>query len=385
LEYLFDLENTLDEAECADALYLDCRKAFDTVPHGHLLTKVRGAGTEGHIAKWISSFLRGREQRVSIQGHYSGWRAVWSGVPQGSVLGPTLFLIYVNDLLDNLKSTGKLFADDAKIYRRIRSPSDRTILQEDIGKLQLWSQKWLLSFNEEKCKVIHFGAKNPAYKYTMGGTTLATTVKEKDLGIIITPDLKPSEQVIRAASAANSMLARVKRTFTCMDQEMFLPIYKTLVRPHMEYAIQAWCPYLQKDINKLEKVQRRATKLVPALADLAYEERLAKLKLTTLKERRGRGDMIEIFKIIKGHDSVNAGEEFLKLETGPLGNRTRGHSLKLQKPRHRTHKRNMFFSSRVVKQWNNLPDDVVNCNCINTFKNRYDKHLAKLERRGSTS
>ena len=103
---------------------------------------------------------------MCIQGHFSQWRAVWSGVPQGSVLGPTLFLIYVNDLLTNLNSPGKLFADDAKIYRRIRSPQDRIALQDDINKLLRWSEKWLLRFNENKCKVMHFGSKNPDYTLT---------------------------------------------------------------------------------------------------------------------------------------------------------------------------------------------------------------------------
>ena len=165
---------------------------------------------------------------------------------------------------------------------------------------------------------------------------------------------------------------------------MFLPIYKSLVRPRMEHAIQAWCPYLQKDIIKLEKVQRRATKLVPALANLPYEDRLARLDLTTLEERRHRGDMIEVYKIVNGYDKVNAGEQFLKLESGPLNDRTRGHAFKLRKPRHRTYKRNKFFSSRVIDRWNKLPEYVVNSKSVNTFKHNYDKHLTHVLRRGST-
>ena len=125
-----------------------------------------------------------------------------------------------------------------------------------------------MNFNEEKCKAKgHFGRNNPDHTYPMNGAALAATEKEKDLGVMITPDLKASEQVARAAAAANSMLGRIEKTFTCMDKEMFLPIYKTLVRPRMEHAIQAWSPHLQKDIIKLEKVQRRATKLIPSLAD----------------------------------------------------------------------------------------------------------------------
>ena len=340
-------------------------------------------GIDDTVLRWITNFLAEREQRVMIQGCQSRWRRVWSGVPQGSVLGPTLFLIYIDDLLEGLNSSGKLFADDAKVYRRIRSPSDMTVLQNDIHQLQLWTQKWLLSFNEDKCKVMHFGAKNPANTYFMGETTLTTTVKEEDLGVLITPDLKVSEQVTRAAAAANSMLGRIRKTFTYMDKTMFLPIYKTLVRPHMEYAIQVWSPFLQKDIIKLEKVQQRATKLVPGLADLSYPERLARLHLTTLEERRTRGDMIEVYKLIHGIDKVNAGEDFLKLETDINRERTHGHPLKLQKPRHRLHRRNQFFSTRVVDKWNQLPEHVVLSKNVNTFKGRYDKHMDQTRRRGS--
>lgn len=231
---------------------------------------------------------------------------------------------------------------------------------------------------------MHLGAKNPAYNYSMGGSALVETTREKDLGVIVTPDLKSADQVTKAAAAANSMLGRVKRTFTYMDKEMFLPIYKTLVRPRMEHAIQAWSPHLLKDIRKLEKVQRRATKLVSGLSDMSYEQRLTELGLTSLQERRRRGDMIEIFKLIHGYDKLDAGEEFLKLESDNRRSRTRGHTLKLQKPRHRTLKRTKFFSARVVDQWNKLPEEVVTSKTVNAFKNRYDKHMASHEpRRGS--
>ena len=133
----------------------------------------------------------------------------------------------------------------AKFCNRMRGPNRP---QEGIKKPQAWSQKWLLVFNEDQCKVMHFGSKNPDHTYSMGGSILTTTLKEKDLGGIITTDLKAAEQVNRAEAAANSMLVRVKKTFTSMDNEMFLPNYKTLVRPRSEHAIQAWSPYLQNDI-----------------------------------------------------------------------------------------------------------------------------------------
>ena len=169
LEYFCDIENLLDEGNSIDVVYLDCRKAFDTVPHTHLIAKVEAAGIVGDVKNWIQSFLKDREQRVVIKSGQSTWKKVKSGVPQGSVLGPTLFLIYVNDLLDNLNSKGKLFADDAKIYRRMKNSQDRSMLQEDLNKLHAWSKKWLLGFNQDKCKVMHIGRTNPRNTYDTSG------------------------------------------------------------------------------------------------------------------------------------------------------------------------------------------------------------------------
>ena len=322
---------------------------------------------------WIRDFLTGRLQRVQVKGTHSEWREVWSGVPQGSVLGPTLFLVYVNDLLDGLHSHGKLFADDAKIYRRVMTPQDRSLLQDDLDRLTDWSKKWLLKFNQEKCKVMHIGRRNNGYEYKMGSQTLTVTCEEKDLGVLVTPNLKPSAQVAKAAASANSMLGRIKRTFTCLDDTTLPALYKALVRPRMEFAIQAWSPYLQKDVKKLERVQRRATKLIPGLAHLTYENRLLHLNLTTLEKRRRRGDLLETFKIIKGLDKVMATGNFLKRDTTKYSHRTRGHTFKLSKPHHRTWKRSQFFSSRIVSAWNQLPEDIVNSRSLNTFKHRYDK------------
>ena len=371
LEFFGDIEDTLDEGGCTDVIYLDCRKAFDTVPHGHLLKKLEAAGVGGTVKKWIQCFLEGREQRVVIRNSFSSWREVYSGVPQGSVLGPTLFLIYINDLLEDLRSQGKMFADDAKIYRKIRNDQDRDMLQEDLDRVTEWSEKWLLEFNQDKCRVMHIGRGNPGYTFALGGKTLQETEQEKDLGVLVRNDLKPSDHVCTITAAANSLLWRIQRTFTCLDEETLPALYKALVRPRLEFAVQAWSPSLKKDIAKLEKVQRRATKLIPSIASLPYEERLKKLDMPTLEDRRHRGDMIEVFKILKGIDKVQEG--FLELDTNP---RTRGNTLKLKKLRHRTQKRTMFFSSRVVNEWNKLPDWVIQSKTVMSFKKQFDKCIA---------
>ena len=381
LEYLHFVEEMTDNGDCVDAVYLDCSKAFDTVPHDLLLLKLKCVGVDGRTLNWIKDFLTNRQQRVQVKDCCSEWRGVWSGVPQGSVLGPTLFLVYVNDLLDGLRSKGKLFADDVKIYRRMMSPGDRDQLQDDLQKLDEWSSKWKLKFNRDKCNVMHIGRKNPCYNYTMSGSTLSTTSQEKDLGIIISSNMKPSAQVTKAAASANSMLGRIKHTFTCLDRETLPALYKALVRPRMEFAIQAWSPYLRKDISKLERVQRRATKLIPSIAHLTYQERLIQLNMTTLEKRRERGDMIKVFKILKGLDRVNPQGNFLMQEMSSHKQRTRGHSLKLVKPRHRTWKRNQFFSSRVVNAWNKLSAKTVSSRTVNMFKHNYDHYDQNMTRR----
>ena len=377
LEYLYDVENALDNGDSVDAVYLDFSKAFDSVSHCHLLKKLQAAGIEEPLLSWMRSFLTGRQQRVTIRGVTSSWRNVWSGVPQGSVLGPTLFLVYVNGLLDDVQSEGKLFADDAKIYRRIRDSEDQKQLQADLDKLQEWSDRWFLKFNTGKCKKIGFGPRNSNFSYSMGGTQLTHSQQESDLGVVISADLKPSAQVVKAASSANSMLGQIRKTFTCLNEKTLPPLFKALVRPRMEFAIQAWSPYLRKDVQKLEKIQRRATKLVPSLSNLPYEARLSALGLTTLEERRTRGDMLETFKILKGLDKVDADSAFLALEENQA--RTRGHQLKLAKPRHRTVKRNAFFTARVVDIWNRLPEQVINSSNINQFKRRYDRYMSNSQ------
>ena len=286
-----------------------------------------------------------------------------------------LFL-HINDSLDNLKSTGKLFADDAKIYSRIRDPDDTLVLQNDLNKLQEWSSKWLLSFNESKCKVLHVGRGNPGHIYVMGGVHLELTTAEKDLGIIVSTNLKPEIHINKIVVKVNQILGRLKSTFTYMDVEMFLALYLGIVRPLMLFAAQVWSPQNRGNINKLEKVEKRATKLVPGLSDLPYERRLHHLGLTTLEERRAGGDMIQVFKILQGYEDIDPNQFFKVAVRGTYTQgKTRGHSLKLLKPTHPTTKRNQCFDARVMNQWNKLPQYIVNDTTVNAFKNNYDNYI----------
>ena len=370
LEYMEILTKASDEQIPVDVNYLDCKKAFDTVPHKRLMAKLYGYGIQGRILKWIEGFLENRKQYVEIRGVRSDTLEVTSGVPQGSVLGPVLFLIFINDLVKELECPALLFADDAKIFVQIKSEEDIVAMERDLIKLQEWSAKWLLEFNPTKCKTMHIGHRNPNVKYEINGKELQTTEVEKDLGVYISKDLKPAHHIGVIAARANRMVGLIKRNFSYMDIEMCKTLYVSLVRPHLEYAVQSWSPYFRKDIDELEKVQRRMSKLVPELKDLSYEVRCEKLGLSTLERRRIRGDLIETFKIVHGYENVNR-EKFF--EFADLSTRSNNCKLK-KKGQWRTVARANSFSVRVINTWNNLPENIVLAPSIGAFKHRLDEY-----------
>ena len=301
LETLEDITSCLDNGEGVDIVFLDYRKAFDSVPHKRLVHKIARYGFGEVFTRWINNFLSERTQTVSIRGEFSEPKDVLSGVPQGSVLGPLLFILYVNEIPEILQGTAKLFADDTKVYDKA---CKKDSLQKDLDTLYLWSSKWLLKFNETKCKMMHVGRNNPRNDYKIGSVLLEKVSEERDLGVHLSDNLKPSLQCVEAAKKASSALGIIKRTFSTFEISSFALLYKTYVRCHMEYCVQAWNPYYRKDIDILEKIQRRATRMVPELRHLSYSDRLQRLKLTSLEDRRQRGDLIEAYKIISGKENV---------------------------------------------------------------------------------
>ncbi|MCP4269647.1 MAG: hypothetical protein GY777_29425, partial [Candidatus Brocadiaceae bacterium] len=322
LEFYNSLFSLHDATKTLDIIYLDFQKAFDKVPHNKLIHKIRAIGITGNTLNWISNWLHNRQQRVVINGIASEWADVTSGVPQGSVLGPVLFTIYINDIDTGINNFISKFADDTKIGNTVISESDRQRLQQDLDKISEWSTTWQMPFNINKCQVLHIGKNNNKFEYNMSNNKLKTTTNVKDLGVTVSHNLKFSQQVTESVNKANRMLGFINRNFTYRSKDIILPLYTSLVRPHLEYAVQFWAPHLQKDINKLEAVQRRATKLIPSLRNKPYEERLKDLKLFTLKKRRLRGKLIECFKIIKGFTNINPSNLFTFVQNSV----TRGHS-----------------------------------------------------------
>ena len=259
-----DWMQELDSGKPVDAVYLDLKKAFDTVPHRRLLNKLKGYVIDGCLLTWISDFLSDRTQYVNINGNVSESVRVTSGVPQGSVLGPILFIYYINDLPDCVSCKTKIFADDTKAYSRMTSLEDRDNLQSDINNLVSWTDTWLLRFNSDKCKILHLGKNNPNYSYTIreGNVerTLESTTAKKDLGVTIDPLLDFDQHITNIVKKANSISCMIYRGIIHKDKVIMIPLYKSLIRSILEYANPVWCPYLRKHIDYIEGVQRRFTK-----------------------------------------------------------------------------------------------------------------------------
>ena len=301
-----------------------------------------------------------------INGRYPDWTAVSSGVPQGSVLGPTLFLMFINDLEDGVQSTVLTFADDTKLYTEVTKEEGGEQLQEDPDKCTEWAKQWMMEFNVAKCKVLHAGRTNRMKEYTMEGKILEKVQEEKDLGVMVHKAMNGSRQVTEAVKKANRALAQLRRTISDKETDTVIPIYKATVIPHLEKCIQAWAPYLKKDINPLEQVQHRATKMITSLRKLPYEQRLKECNLTTLEERRKRGDLLETHKIMHGLERIPEVTFFARGDT-----LRRGHTLKIYKERSKREPRGNFFSQRVVIPWNALPEKVVCSKSTLQFKIEY--------------
>ena len=283
----------IEDGGCADVIFTDFSKAFDSVPHLRLLNKLESYGITGELLMWIKSFLQKRKQRVKVNGELSDWFTVKSGVPQGTVLGPILFVIYINDMPDVITSSCKIFADDAKVFSMV---SQDSTLQTDLDNLVKWSELWQLPFNYGKCKCLHLGKNNQGNSYYMNGKCLSHVENEKDLGVIIDKELKFHKQSAAAVMKANRVLGLIKKTFTTKSEATIPLLYMTLVRPHLEYANTIWGPHYKEDQKMVENVQRRATKMISSIKNLPYEARLRYLNLPSLQHRRKRGDMIRPIK-----------------------------------------------------------------------------------------
>ena len=377
-----DITLMLDEYQMVDLVFFDFSKAFDTVCHSVLLQKLHCIGIRGDIVSWIKGFLSDRTMRVRVANAYSIPVPVTSGVPQGSVLGPLLFLIYVNYTIANVNCYYKIFADDTKLYfafKRENLSSSVNALQANIDSLVNSGEAWGLKMNADKCVVIRFCSDRSGIEFTgespykVKNTFLKFVASHSDLGVTVDRSLKFHSHITRIVASINGLTSNLLGCTLSRDPKFLMNIYTSHIRPKLEYASSLWNVEYLGDLRLLERIQRRWTRAVSGMADVPYGERLKMLDLFSFKGRLLRTDLILVWKIINRKCAIEC-DKMLSF----VSSARRVHKYKLFVPRTRLEVRRRFFSVRVISSWNSLSDDTVEADNINKFKSLLKRDLGNV-------
>ena len=298
IESLHDWTLSISNHDSVVVGYVDFARAFDSVSHQKLLTKLTGYGIQGNLLFWIQAFLTNRTQAVKVGSTLSSSRSVISGIPQGSVLGPLLFNIFINDITDNFTHvTAKLFADDVKLYTSLSStsPAAVTTFQHHLDLIHSWSTTWQIGISFTKCNILQIGTHSRQLNYSISNHTLLPVDQVKDLGVLVDSKLKFNHHILDCVTRARQRSSLIFRGFLSRDTSHLKRAFITYVRPLVEYVSPVWSPSYIHLINEIESVQRTFTKRLPGLDQLTYADRLHHLKLQSLEHRRLLSDLILCF------------------------------------------------------------------------------------------
>ena len=377
-----DITCRVDLGETVDLVFFDFEKAFDKVSHAVLLTKLHLLGIQGSLLCWIECFLTRRMMRVKVSGKTSSAERVESGVPQGSVLGPILFLLYIDHAVAGLTCKYKIFADDVKMYLTYSlqdGAGASMILQDNINTFFQTSDSWNLRINPNKCAVLRFtnrGSNLPntgVSPYSINNIPLQFADAHPDLGIKIENSLKFHGHIRCKANMAGALVSNLLCSTVCREPQFMVNLYISYIRPQLEYGSQLWNMGYVGDIQTIEKIQRRWTRAITVVAHLPYEERLRALNLYSMSGRLLRADLIYMWRIFNDRCAIQPDDLFQR----SLGQSTRGHSLKLQVPRTHLDIRKRFFSCRIIREWNALGADTVAATTIDKFKTLLHRDLGE--------
>ena len=385
LEHYQSIIEGLESGCSVDVVYLDFCKAFDKVDHKVLMEKLFNLGVAGEVLDWIGQFLTGREQAVVVDGFISEYAKVGSGVPQGSVLGPLLFLIHVADIDAGIEyAKSSCFADDTRVMLNIKSAEDQYKLQSDLQSVYDWANQNKMAFNDDK--FVHLRYQHPRvlledqYKCP-SGSVIKSEEYTRDLGVLMENDGTFNQQIVTICEKGRRQASWVLRTFETREKEPMLILFKSLVLPILEYCCQLWCPSALGSVRKIESVQRNFTARIRGLENLDYWQRLKELNLYSLERRRDRYIIIYLFKMITGRvpnfiDDKYRVTTFMNIRRGllcciPLLNRT-------AMARHKSLKEDSF-AVMGPRLFNAIPSDLRDLNLsLDSFKSKLDKFLMTI-------
>jgi ribonuclease P/MRP protein subunit RPP40 len=370
LECLNDWSEALELGNCVDVCYIDFSRAFDSVSLPKLLQKLAAYGISGDCINWLRSFLLDRTMCVRINNVCSNTISQLSGVPQGSVLGPICFVMYINDLSKCVKySKLKLYADDVKLYFCFHCDNWSDLLQKDLDAIAEWAKTWQLNISISKTYILHIGVRNPHNLYNINGVNITAMNTVKDLGVHVTSDLSWSVHVNEVAKKANKVANVILHAFKCHNVDLYMSAFVTYIKPILDYCCYVWNPVLCRDIDGVENVLRAYTRRVfykCGLPRVSYAERLKTLGLLSIERSRFVSCLTMFYNIYNKFVCCNILNNFTSSEYMLS---LRGHNKRLMIPFCRSSIRKNYFTYRFLRVWNELPVSVVSTNISKAFAN----------------